>query len=511
MSVRKVKIEEVEEVDDRKARKQKEERRAEKERKKSEKENRGEKERRIQKENRVEKEGGVSSKSRREKRVKEEPLVELKRENQPEESRDSRLRQDAHTSSFRIPRVKPEPEDVKPAASLLTLAPTVEYSRSHAPSPSHVPSSRLGTDYGADAAPPYVPFSRVQSERGICQYWLGGCCPKSASECRFDHEGEVVKLFEKCKYYLSKECKKGRACPYLHEEFPCKKIHLLGSCHDSPCKFSHVTLTEQTRPLFEEEAIWWREETECAIEEEEEKLNEKAASNLRSLLSRIEEGMKKLELQVPEPPTPKPEEEINYNNFAAPNGKSSSLRYALNGTANLLSYAKDNTAKWEAYEKACNALAECERDEMERKYREIQERLEREAEEDECASRDSGWDDGENDEKYEPRRYWDDSPPKRNEPRKDRRDKHDDDRRESSRDRTERDGDRDERRRESDGRRREERERDGRKKGYEPREGERDRDGRKRESERRGRDGDGRKSQSRSERREERDRDGRKR
>ena len=65
-----------------------------------------------------------------------------------------------------------------------------------------------------------------------------------------------------------------------------------------------------------QEAIWWREETECAIEEEEKKLNEKAASNLRSLLSRIEEGMKKLELQVPEPPTPKPEEEINYNNFA---------------------------------------------------------------------------------------------------------------------------------------------------------------------------------------------------
>ena len=175
--------------------------------------------------------------------------MEPKRESQRDSGRSSSADNPPPptTASFRIPRVKKEPgvprvknesEDVKPSVSQPCQPP----SQSCQQPPSFPPA--------------YVPFSRRQSEPQICQYWLEGNCPKSASECPFDHEGQVENIFEKCKFYLSKGCKKGKACPFLHELFPCKKFHLMGSCDDSPCGFSHDPLTEQTRPLFQEVTLW---------------------------------------------------------------------------------------------------------------------------------------------------------------------------------------------------------------------------------------------------------------
>jgi len=279
-------------------------------------------------------------------------------ENRPKEKDRTKV---VHGEDRSLSHVKVEP-------NFLTDAPTTSKSGSRVcsvkqepeDSLSHQPSAFEPT-YAAFTEPVYPPYpQRIEPE--ICQYWLEGNCPKSAKECRFYHEGEVTKVFQNCKFYMSKGCSKGKACPYMHELFPCRKFHLILECEESPCKFSHEPLTELTRPLFEEEVIWWRDEVEIAISLKKEE----GPPELVKLLTDIDRNMQRLNLQMPPRPPPLPEEEVNYSGYQGPNGKTSAMRYAMNGTRNLLRYANDNTAKWEAYE---------------RKYRKRQARRAREAEE----------------------------------------------------------------------------------------------------------------------------------
>ena len=171
--------------------------------------------------------------SRRILRVKEEP----------EEEDDDNYERSAPSTSPHCfaPDVKPALSGTRVGRSSLDVKPAL---------PASLPVARVTRSSSSyEEARPMPDFKK---EPQICKYWLEGNCPNSADECQFDHEGVVERSFEKCKYYMTKGCKKGKACPFLHEQFPCWKHHLMGKCKDSPCKLSHKELTDQTRPLFEE-------------------------------------------------------------------------------------------------------------------------------------------------------------------------------------------------------------------------------------------------------------------
>ena len=90
------------------------------------------------------------------------------------------------------------------------------------------------------------------------------CCPvtshhnhpiphsKTEDECPFAHSGSVDKKPEMCKFYLNAHCAKGKACIFMHEEYPCKFFHLGMTCYSgSDCKFSHAPLDAVTGPMIE--------------------------------------------------------------------------------------------------------------------------------------------------------------------------------------------------------------------------------------------------------------------
>ena len=71
-------------------------------------------------------------------------------------------------------------------------------------------------------------------------------------ECQYAHTGSVDKKLEMCKFYLNAHCAKGKACIFMHEEYPCKFYHLGMTCYSgSDCKFSHGPLDTVTGPMIE--------------------------------------------------------------------------------------------------------------------------------------------------------------------------------------------------------------------------------------------------------------------
>ena len=71
-------------------------------------------------------------------------------------------------------------------------------------------------------------------------------------ECPFAHSGSVDKKPEMCKFYLNAHCAKGKACIFMHEDYPCKFFHLGMTCYSgSDCKFSHAPLDAVTGPMIE--------------------------------------------------------------------------------------------------------------------------------------------------------------------------------------------------------------------------------------------------------------------
>lgn len=240
--------------------------------------------------------------------------------------------------------------------------PEPQWWHSAEPSPSYLedPYSSASSSW---AAPPYTRFPRATGQQ-ICQYWLEGNCPRSAEECDFEHEGEVVKIFEKCKFYLSKGCKKGKACPFLHEVIPCTKFHLLGECDsEKPCGFSHEAITDQTWEMFEEEVIFWRNRVESQIEEEEEEEVEglKKSDSLmeqKDLLERINRAIKKRGVKDPDEDVESELFKDDSKEVEVPCGRLSKRRF-VQGTFGNFQYAQKNAARFEAY------------DEMERRARKL--------------------------------------------------------------------------------------------------------------------------------------------
>ena len=64
-------------------------------------------------------------------------------------------------------------------------------------------------------------------------------------QCKFDHDAEIEKKKEMCKFYVQGYCTRGENCLYLHNEYPCKFYHTGAKCYQGEyCKFSHAPLTD---------------------------------------------------------------------------------------------------------------------------------------------------------------------------------------------------------------------------------------------------------------------------
>ncbi|KJH44103.1 hypothetical protein DICVIV_09883 [Dictyocaulus viviparus] len=104
--------------------------------------------------------------------------------------------------------------------------------------------------YGGRGFRGFRPKPRWATEHQICKFFREGYC-RDGDNCAYSHQAEdSLRRPELCKFYQQGFCKKGLTCLLLHGEFPCKAFHK-GECSREPCHFSHVPLTDYTRPLFE--------------------------------------------------------------------------------------------------------------------------------------------------------------------------------------------------------------------------------------------------------------------
>lgn len=94
------------------------------------------------------------------------------------------------------------------------------------------------------------PKPRFQTEHQICKFFREGYC-RDGDSCSYSHQAEdSLRRPVLCNFYANSFCKKGLQCLMLHGEFPCKQFHK-GQCQNESCRFSHVPLTDYTRPIIE--------------------------------------------------------------------------------------------------------------------------------------------------------------------------------------------------------------------------------------------------------------------
>ncbi|PAV81450.1 hypothetical protein WR25_22272 [Diploscapter pachys] len=92
--------------------------------------------------------------------------------------------------------------------------------------------------------------ARFDTQQQICKFFREGYC-RDGNDCAYSHDAATsMRRPELCKFYATGYCKKGLTCHMLHGEFPCKAHHK-GECNHDPCRFSHVPLTDYTRPIFQ--------------------------------------------------------------------------------------------------------------------------------------------------------------------------------------------------------------------------------------------------------------------
>uniref|UniRef100_A0A2K5HIL2 C3H1-type domain-containing protein n=1 Tax=Colobus angolensis palliatus TaxID=336983 RepID=A0A2K5HIL2_COLAP len=89
----------------------------------------------------------------------------------------------------------------------------------------------------------------------ICKYFLERKCIKG-DQCKFDHDAEIEKKKEMCKFYVQGYCTRVGLKLFfsltlgLHE-YPCKFYHTGTKCYQGEyCKFSHAPLTPETQELL---------------------------------------------------------------------------------------------------------------------------------------------------------------------------------------------------------------------------------------------------------------------
>ncbi|KAK5978430.1 Zinc finger domain containing protein [Trichostrongylus colubriformis] len=122
--------------------------------------------------------------------------------------------------------------------------------RRHSPSQDEWDPRAPKRPYGGRGFRGFRPKPRWATEHQICKFFREGYC-RDGDNCAYSHQAEdSLRRPELCKFYQQGFCKKGLTCLLLHGEFPCKAFHK-GECSRDPCHFSHVPLTDYTRPLFE--------------------------------------------------------------------------------------------------------------------------------------------------------------------------------------------------------------------------------------------------------------------
>ncbi|XGW28862.1 hypothetical protein V3C99_008564 [Haemonchus contortus] len=122
--------------------------------------------------------------------------------------------------------------------------------RRHSPSQDEWDPRAPKRPYGGRGFRAFRPKPRWATEHQICKFFREGYC-RDGDNCAYSHQAEdSLRRPELCKFYQQGFCKKGLTCLLLHGEFPCKAFHK-GECSRDPCHFSHVPLTDYTRPLFE--------------------------------------------------------------------------------------------------------------------------------------------------------------------------------------------------------------------------------------------------------------------
>uniref|UniRef100_A0A2K5CHR4 Zinc finger CCCH-type containing 8 n=1 Tax=Aotus nancymaae TaxID=37293 RepID=A0A2K5CHR4_AOTNA len=89
----------------------------------------------------------------------------------------------------------------------------------------------------------------------ICKYFLERKCIKG-DQCKFDHDAEIEKKKEMCKFYVQGYCtrvglKLFSSLTLVLHEYPCKFYHTGTKCYQGDyCKFSHAPLTPETQELL---------------------------------------------------------------------------------------------------------------------------------------------------------------------------------------------------------------------------------------------------------------------
>uniref|UniRef100_A0A2K6TUI8 Zinc finger CCCH-type containing 8 n=1 Tax=Saimiri boliviensis boliviensis TaxID=39432 RepID=A0A2K6TUI8_SAIBB len=89
----------------------------------------------------------------------------------------------------------------------------------------------------------------------ICKYFLERKCIKG-DQCKFDHDAEIEKKKEMCKFYVQGFCtrvglKLFSSLTLALHEYPCKFYHTGTKCYQGEyCKFSHAPLTPETQELL---------------------------------------------------------------------------------------------------------------------------------------------------------------------------------------------------------------------------------------------------------------------
>ncbi|CAB3406398.1 unnamed protein product [Caenorhabditis bovis] len=91
---------------------------------------------------------------------------------------------------------------------------------------------------------------RFNTEHQICKFFREGYC-RDGDQCSYSHQAEdSLRRPILCNFYANSFCKKGLQCLMLHGEYPCTDFHR-GNCTAEQCRYSHVPLTDYTKPLFE--------------------------------------------------------------------------------------------------------------------------------------------------------------------------------------------------------------------------------------------------------------------
>uniref|UniRef100_A0AC34G7K0 C3H1-type domain-containing protein n=1 Tax=Panagrolaimus sp. ES5 TaxID=591445 RepID=A0AC34G7K0_9BILA len=95
------------------------------------------------------------------------------------------------------------------------------------------------------------PGKRQKLDGLICKFFREGKCRKGDS-CSFSHNAsDSHRIPVLCKGYILGTCGKTFKCQFLHGEHPCKAFHF-NHCNSLKCRFSHQTLDDYTRPIFEQ-------------------------------------------------------------------------------------------------------------------------------------------------------------------------------------------------------------------------------------------------------------------